>query len=65
MAKHKHRTLLDSGMLENTITGMVKAGLLRYDRDADMLWTLSPPSQWSKWWRGQWKCSPLMMIGEP
>jgi hypothetical protein len=59
MAKHKHQTLLEAGMLENTIAGMVKTGLLRYDSDTDMLWTLKPPSKWSKYWRRQWKCSPF------
>ena len=59
MAKHKHQTLLEAGMLENTITGMVKTGLLRYDSDTDMLWTLKPPSKWSKWYRSQWKRSPF------
>ena len=85
MAKHRHKTLLDSGMLEHTITGMIRAGLLRYegckkpkcegscngikqeDRDpktvdywynatrCGMLWTMSPPSRWPKYWRGIWK----------
>jgi len=79
MAKHKHQTLLDSGMLENTITGMMRAGLLRYegcgsencdgmcnrtatnyaDKACGMLWTLKPPSKWSRWYRSQWKRSPF------
>ena len=52
--KHSHQTLLDSGLRENTITGMMKAGLLRYDSKADMLFTLSPPSRWPKYWRNKW-----------
>jgi len=100
--KHSHKTLLDSGMLEHTITGMIRAGLLRYegckkpkcegscnglphklgrcvalyqikqeDRNpktvdywynatrCGMLWTMSPPSRWPKYWRNKWKRTPL------
>ena len=54
MAKYKHQTLLDSGLRENTISGMMKAGLLRYDSKADMLYTLLPPSRWPKYHRDKW-----------
>ena len=52
--KHSHQTLLDAGLREHTITGMLLAGLLRYDSKADMLHTLRPPSRWPKYWRDKW-----------
>ena len=55
MAKHKHKTLHRAGMTERRLVYMIKMGLLRYDREADSFWTLSPPSSWSKEMRGWWK----------
>lgn len=54
MARYKRQTLVDRGLLEHTLTQMMKDGLLRYDSDADMMWTLSPPSTWHRYWRDRW-----------